>query len=350
MADNFRELLLKNFFKISFAFIIVIFFVYLMVPFLISILLGGILAMALDPLVELLCRRGLKRGTSLVILSVTLFIAGLAPAIVFFIRGSKIITDILQEEGLKDLSQRLSTAAYGVINKLSGVYGVDPEFARMKFETVLASMGNFLMKLFSGFIAELPTILLVGIITNLSMYCFLKESDKIREFFDRYFHFSPSNGDKFIRTVKVSCREVFLSNMLTGVLQALIVSLGSLFFGVGDFFLVFFITFVVSFIPIIGAGPVAFVLALLIFSEGRTGEGIGMIVIAVITGLSDNILRSYMAYKGEVEVHPFVAFLAVIGGVIMLGLPGLFVGPLVASLIVGAVPIVFQEYFPENEK
>lgn len=43
---------------------------------------------------------------------------------------------------------------------------------------------------------------------------------------------------------------IFFTNIITGIIQATIVSLGAFFFEVGDFFLVFFITFSVSFIPI----------------------------------------------------------------------------------------------------
>ena len=74
-----------------------------------------------------------------------------------------------------------------------------------------------------------------------------------------------------------------------------------------------------------------------------------MFVISIISGLADNIIRPYLASMGEVEVDGFISFMAVIGGVIVLGLPGLFVGPLLASLIYGLIPIIFEEYFPKND-
>ena len=33
---------------------------------------------------------------------------------------------------------------------------------------------------------------------------------------------------------------------------------------------------------------------------------------------------------------------------IVLGLPGLFIGPLLASLMYGVIPIILSEYFPEQ--
>jgi len=91
----------------------------------------------------------------------------------------------------------------------------------------------------------------------------------------------------------------------------------------------------------------AFIIALYaFFIEKRTGAGVAMSIIGVVSGLADNIVRPYLVSLGEVEVPAFIGFLAVIGGVIVMGLPGLFVGPLLASLMYGALPIIIEEYFP----
>ena len=71
-----------------------------------------------------------------------------------------------------------------------------------------------------------------------------------------------------------------------------------------------------------------------------------MICVALFTGIVDNIIRPYLNSFGEVQVPVFVNFLAIIGGVLMMGLAGLFVGPLLASLAYGALPILLDEWFP----
>lgn len=346
MKDTFIRLVTRNFLKISFALMIFVIFFYIMMPFMISIILGGILAMALAPFVDFFIRRGFSRGTSLILFSFSLAIICFLPVAGFFIRGSRVVSEILHESNFTQLSQKYTHASYRLVDQFCKIYDLDSVMVKGKLETVMVSIGNFLSATFTEFISELPTILMVGLITILAVYCFLKESDRIRALFDRYFYFSKTNGDKFIHMLKVCCREVFFSNIITGVLQSTIVSVGALVFDVGDFFLVFFITFIVSFIPIIGAAPVAAILGVICFMEARFGAGVGMMVIAGFSGLSDNIIRPYLGSLGAVDVHPFIGLLAVIGGVIMFGLPGLFIGPLVVSLIFGALPIIIEEYFP----
>lgn len=348
MKDILRKYVIKHVFKILFATILVALFIYILVPFVLSIVLGGILAMALSPFVDKLVKRGLKRSTSLLIMSLVLALAILAPAIVFFIRGSRKITELLEHADFNDMTLKAKSSIYTLIDKFSSVYGLDETFAKAKFDSLAAGVGGFISKTFASFFSQLPEMFMLSFITVLAVYSFLRESERIRALFDRYFYFSKTNGQKFIQTLELCCREVFFTNIITGIMQATLVSLGALVLGIGDFFLIFFITFVCSFVPIIGAGPVAAVLGLSCFMDGENVSGVVMMVVAGVAGLADNIVRPFLASRGDVAVHPFVGLLAVIGGVIMFGLPGLFIGPLVASLCFGALPIIVEEYFPHN--
>lgn len=346
LREKFTNIVLHNFFKILMLVSLVGLFFYIMMPFMIAIILGAILAMALAPFVDFLIRRGLSRGTSLVIFSLSLGFVGLVLIVGFLVRGARIVSEQMKESSIAEMTLQLTSSMNQFINYLSKIYGLDKALVSKKFASMVTYAGTSLSSTFDSFVSGLPFIFMMGFITTIAVYCFLRESDKIRALFDRYFYFEKKNGDDFIRMCKVCCREVFFSNMITGVLQATIVSVGALIFEVGDFYLIFFITFIVSFIPIIGAAPVAALLGIQCFMDARVGAGVGMMGFAVVAGLIDNIIRPFLGSLGEVVVHPFIGLIAVIGGVIMFGLPGLFIGPLVASLIFGALPIIVNEFFP----
>lgn len=349
MRENFIDIILKNFFKASFALFVLGVFFYIMMPFMIYILLGGILAMALTPFVDFFMRRGLTRSTSLIVFNSLLLVVGLIPTILFFVRGSRVVTNFLNKSSFSDLGVKLSNTVYKLIDKVSKLYGMNSNVVKAKYDTLSTSFVTSLSESAGQIMYEIPEVLMGGLITILALYCFLKEADTIRGLFNRYFHFKQKNGDAFIGMLKACCREVFFSNIITGVLQAAVVSIGAYFCGMEEFFLIFFVTFIVSFIPIIGAAPVAVVLSVLCFIDSRTGAGLAMLVVAGVSGLSDNLIRPLLGSLGVVEVHPFVGLLSVIGGVIMFGLPGLFIGPLITALIFGALPIIINEYFPPVE-
>lgn len=346
MKENFVDIILKNFLKAAFAITTLGIFFYIMMPFMVYLVLGGILAMALTPFVDFFTRKGLSRNTSLIVFSMGLLFVGLIPTIGFFIRGSRVITEFFQKSDFNQLNYKFTQSVYALIHKVCSLYGVNEAIVRAKFDAFSGYIATTLSASFGEMVYQLPEVIMGGLITILALYCFLKESGRIRSLFDRYFYFTKHNGDSFVLILKSCCREVFFSNIITGLLQATVVSVGALIFGIGDFFLVFFITFIVSFIPIIGAAPMAVVLALLCFMDGRAGAGLGMLAFAAFSGISDNLIRPLLGSLGTVEVHPFIGLLSVIGGVIMFGLPGLFMGPLITSLMFGALPIIIDEYFP----
>lgn len=71
-----------------------------------------------------------------------------------------------------------------------------------------------------------------------------------------------------------------------------------------------------------------------------------MLITSAVAGSSDNLLRPYLATLGEIKVPVFLSFLSVLGGVLVLGLPGLFVGPLVISWAWGLLPVIYRDLFP----
>lgn len=346
MKDTIISLLTKNFFKFFTAFALIISFLYILSPFFVPIILGSILAMALSPFVKKFMDRGMSRKKAINMLTLIIFIIGLVPSILFSIRGATVVAELFNNQGSIDKLKALKENAMNFLDSHAATLGLSTDEIHVYLEQILQNVGKFFLDLFSNFLSQIPDLILVSLITFIAIYFFLFEEEKIRSLFDRYFYFSNDRADRFIKVLKSSCREVFFSNVLTGIIQSFIVTIGALIFGVGDFFIIFFITFICSFIPVLGAGPVAFVLSLIAFGQGHIVAGIGMFVISVVSGLADNIIRPYLASMGEVEVNGFISFLAVIGGVIVLGLPGLFVGPLLASLVFGVLPIIIEEYFP----
>ena len=348
MKEIIFSLISRNILKIATMVVLAYAFLHILSPFFIPLILGGILAMALSPFVAFIMKKGMSRKKAINTLVATIFLIGLIPSIFFFVRGANVVYALFNQDGLMEKVTSYQNMAMSFLDQQANSFGFSTVQLHQYTNQAVKNVGQFLLNLFSNFLSQIPDMILVSLITFIAIYFFLIEEEKIRKIFDRYFYFSTENGNRFIAVLKSSCREVFFSNVLTGIIQSVIVTTGALICGIGDAFIVFFITFICSFIPVLGAGPVAFVLSLISFAQGFVAAGIGMLVISIVSGLADNIIRPYLASMGEVEVDGFVSFLAVIGGVIVLGLPGLFVGPLLASLVYGAIPIILEEYFPKK--
>lgn len=351
MKGHFHEIFFKNFFKLFTGFIVIAAFLYILSPFLVPFLFGGMLAMALSPFLSYFMKKyQWTRQKSLIVLTLLIFLIAALPSAIFLMRGAKIISEFFSKQTISVITQNAQGKIYAFVDNMAENNHIDPVMVREKVDSFSTQAGTWILKTFSDLVGQIPDLFLIGLVTILSFYFFLSKEDHIRKLFDRYYYFNKKNSDKFVVVMKSSCREVFFSNVITGVMQSLIVSIGALSCGLGDFYIIFFFTFIISFIPIIGAAPMAFALALYAFIDGRVGAGIAMSIIGAVSGIADNIIRPYLVSLGEVEVPAFIGFLAVIGGVIVMGLPGLFVGPLLASMMYGIIPLIVNDYFPNESE
>jgi predicted PurR-regulated permease PerM len=148
--------------------------------------------------------------------------------------------------------------------------------------------------------------------------------------------------DTIVNIFIKNSRQVYLSNIITGATQSIIVASTVSLLHQGDFFLVFFITLILSFIPVIGAAPVAFTFSIIALIKDQTSSAIVLAVVGSFSGIVDNILRPWLTTFGESKIPPIVAFVCVLGGALWLGFPGLFIGLLVGSISYDTLPIFWK--------
>lgn len=311
---------------------------FILYPFFPAILMGGILALALNDLTRSIENKVKSRKRALLVLMLGLLTLFLLPTLAFIIQGSLVVTQLIQDPNTLEKIKTFQSQALQTIHSYAPTFGISLDSLQSYADQALAKTTSFTLGLFSSIASEVPSLILYGIIVVLSILYFLSQADNIRLWFDRIFEFETEESNKIIRVLTSSSREVFLSNVLTGVIQAALVTIGAAIFSISEWFLIFFITFIASFIPVVGAGPIALILSLYSFATGDNVAGVGMLVISAVSGTADNIIRPYLATLGEVEVPGVVSFLAVLGGVMTMGLPGLFLGPLIASLTFGILP------------
>ncbi|NUN05785.1 MAG: AI-2E family transporter [Bdellovibrio sp.] len=321
-------------------------FLYINLPFLVPIIIASIFALGLDDFINRLSQKVRRsRGFSI---GLTVF-AGLA---IFWIPLTLAIYRIAMhmsappEPGQERLGvqfQHLKELLLNILTKISHTVGTDLAGpARGMMDNVLRRTGEIIFKFSSEILAQLPTILLASFVFLLVLVALLVKASAIRSLLTEYTPFKEETTQRLLEITKSGCESTLFSTLVIGLVQASVVSIGSLIFGEGDFWLVMTATFFVSFIPVIGAAPVGFLLAVMAFVGDRLGAGIGMTIVALIAGSIDNILKPFMVGKDN-DVNPMVGFTCVVGAIIMMGLPGLIIGPVIMNLFVGLSPLLLKE-------
>lgn len=320
---------------------------WILSPFLLSLCMGAMFALALEPLEEYIRTRFRVRR-----LFSSLATSGLFLVVI-------LIPVIFMAFKLVGYSQELPTYMEGFVETKNKVVPFladkvqDLGFA-VNFKTISTTTAAMTTKLWTfisdaatSFIANLPETLLQFTIMMLTVFVVLfKRREHLGKMFSLGFVSRPCLL-QLRNIVSKSCHDVVFANILTGLAQSFLVTLGALAFTSYDPFLIFIVTFIASFIPIIGAGPVMFLMGVLQLFNGATANGIVLIALTAVVGVSDNILRAFLMAKNK-DDDAFLNLLAVIGGIYIWGLPGIFMGPLLLSITIKALPILVQETLKEK--
>lgn len=321
-------------------------------PFFISIIFAATVALALFPVLLKLEAKGMKRKRAAALLTVLFTIVISIPLFFFLIKGTIAVTgqlekmainEKLRDQGVTELVSDLRHEFVVSIHNYSSKYEFLTFLNEKKIESYLTMVNNFLLVFFQGLATSLPEVFILLLIMILCTYSLLKNASNVRRFFQKIFGFSDEKMDRIVALYIMDSRQVYISNIATGGIQSIIVATGVSLLGLGDWFLVFFVTLILSFIPVIGAAPVAFLFALLAFFKGNSTSAIILLVLGSFTGVVDNLLRPWLASFGESRIPPIVAFVCVIGGALLMGFPGLFVGLLVGSIAYDTLPIFWEE-------
>ena len=100
---------------------------------------------------------------------------------------------------------------------------------------------------------------------------------------------------------------------------------------------------VCSLIPIVGTTLVWVPAAIYLMVTGHLWKGIFLILWgALVVGTADNVIRP-LVIGSKVELHPLLLLFALLGGLQAFGFIGIFIGPVVISLIAALVSMLREE-------
>jgi predicted PurR-regulated permease PerM len=139
-----------------------------------------------------------------------------------------------------------------------------------------------------------------------------------------------NSGDEYLDMSVSTVHQVVKGILGVAIIQTLLQAIG--LFG-ADIPFAGILTLLCLILSIIQIGPfiVNVCVFVYLFSQDDTTSAIIWTVFFMLSGLSDNVLKPWLLGKGAM-VPMLVIFLGVIGGFIMSGFVGLFVGPIVFSI------------------
>ncbi len=137
-------------------------------------------------------------------------------------------------------------------------------------------------------------------------------------------------ADEIVTLSGQAIRAVALGIVVTAVVQATLAGIG--LFGVGFPFAGMFVA-LVFILCVAQLGPIIALLPCVIwlYAAGSTTRATVLLVVMILAGTVDNVLRPLLIKKGA-DLPLLLIFAGVIGGLLWLGIIGLFVGPVILAV------------------
>lgn len=102
--------------------------------------------------------------------------------------------------------------------------------------------------------------------------------------------------------------------------------------------LVFGVSFLCAWLPLLGVAPVWISATVYLFASGHSGKGFIMIAIGAVSGIVDNIVRPWVL-KGRSDLHPIISLIVIFGNLEFFGIFGVFTGPVLVKLLIECMEI-----------
>ena len=306
-------------------------------PFLTPIIWGALIVIATWPMLEKLEARFVKRrGIAVALMTLALLLMILIPitlAIITIVDNADTIATEARSLTTFSLSsppewvERIPLAG----NKLAARWN---EVSTLTPEERSARMIPFVQKAFTWFVSQAGSMgmtMLHFLLTVIIAMILYTKGEVVREGFLKFARrLAGRQGEEVAILAAKAVRGVVLGVVLTALIQAAIGGIGLFIASVPAAGL---LTAVMVMLCLAQIGPFLVLVPAVIwlYWSGQPGWGTVLLVITVVAGTIDNVVRPFLIKKG-VDLPLLLILSGVIGGLIAFGIVGLFVGPVVLAV------------------
>ena len=316
---------------------------WLVMPVGVGILLGTLLAFAMQPLFERLKPRlGVRWSALTVVIATLLALGGVLGGLawMFVSEGTALTSEWIASLGPGGPGHAVVTAVGRVTSRL----GLPPDElaarARQLAETVAAGATTAAAVI----VATAASAALALILAMLSMHFILRHWRAVALGGQEAFPLRPDYTAALFAEFRRVGRSTLLGTVGTGVAQGMLATFGFWITGVPSPFFFGAAAAVASLVPAVGAALVWLPAGIVLILVGHPVRGaLELLWGTVMVGLvSDYVIRPRLV-GGAGHLPSLVTFAALLGGVQVFGLKGLIVGPVLMSLAIAVLRLYATE-------
>lgn len=323
----------------------------LLTPFAASLMWAALIAFMLQPLNRKLLKRGRSPSLSSGLLTALAFFVVVGPMTFFLFAFVRQATDLLTRFQAEAHDRKLP--ALQVILELGPVQALldkAGEFTTLTKAQILSAADDAAQSVLQQ-VAAVGGSVLVGTVNVISMFgltmfllfFFLRDGKGMLERGVRLIPMTRARKDDLMQTLGGVTRAVVLGTFVTSLVQGTLVGIGFAIAGMPSPLVFGALGAVASLIPIVGTALVWVPAVITLFAQGQTGWAIFLAAwsIVLVAG-SDNVVRP-LIISGSSKASTLLVFVGLLGGISVFGIAGIFMGPLVLTLVATLLQYADQE-------
>jgi predicted PurR-regulated permease PerM len=311
--------------------------VLMVLPYVLAVTMGGILAVLSQPVFQWLKGHHVtpRVAAAVVVLGVVLvLIAPLSFFVTTAIQQGIAIGQGLAEGGFSLRSLLDHISGWAPIETLIG----SPEAFENEARRWIQSAGAGATATILGLAAHLPSIVLQLALASIACFFLLVDGPRFLGWMTDKIPIAADVRVQVVQSFQETAISVIWATLAAAAAQSAVMLLSYLTLGVPAAFLAAGATFLFAWIPLVGCSPVWLVGALYLYSQDAMLKAILMVVFGLMAGVVDNVVRP-MILKGRSKMHPLVSLVAIFGGIEMFGIMGIFLGPILAAVLIALLQI-----------
>jgi predicted PurR-regulated permease PerM len=311
-------------------------FLWMVRPLLIPIILGALFALILYPIQKKVAPKlGKLAPYAPGIFTVGAIILVVIPFVFIAIKAVATINQFVQKDWThtaEEAEKWFSERASGYLER----FHISVDSIRPSLQNLARSAGSAVASWFGGFATALPGHIVDAFLFVLSLYYFLRDGRVFSRWMLKISPFPHHHTEELFTSVIGTVNGAILGVLVTAGVQGALTMASLYILGVPGAFLLGIVATMLAVLPMVGTTPVTIGAAIYLFATGRVGAGIGMAVMGVVIGLSDNVVRPWVQ-SSQTTMHPLIALLSIFGGLEVFGAAGIFIGPVLAAIAVWIV-------------
>jgi len=316
-------------FILTLSIIFVLLTIYIMKDIFSVLIFSLILAYFLFPVYSFFFARTQKPRMSsiLTLLTATIFIF-LPLALLAYFLILNLVKLIVQYKFYIENPEVLNSVIYNFMEKFTN----SQIFSAIDFSDFLNTFVLYVLNVSKNFFSSIPQMLLYFFITLFIVYYILVYNREILLAINEYVPLSIKKQNEILRNISKNIRVLFKGYFLTAIIQTGVALIGYLIFDVPNLFIILFLTLITSLVPYLGTPMVWVPVSFYMMVTGNEYNAVGLLLYgAFVISLVDNFVRPILMSDKD-TISPPLVFLGFVGGMLVFGIQGIILGPIIISI------------------